>query len=81
MNPVQAARQVVAETPLMPCPFCGGAAKLEESGDNDGRETIACSVVCCEKCFATGQAFSDRIYQKHVRDLNAVSAWNLRIKP
>lgn len=56
-----------------PCPFCGGAAQLEEMPVPFGRDGVTFSVSCdTEHCF--GYASSATF----ARRSDAVRAWNIR---
>jgi len=60
------------KTELLPCPFCGGPAALENrsKSEHERRITVGCSN---EKCFA----YMPLVY--FARKAEAIAAWNRRI--
>lgn len=64
---------------LKPCPFCGGKAKLRATTTRTYPNHCKhyCYYCYCEKCFATGQSFSD--YDDDGSSVfKAIEAWNRR---
>lgn len=62
---------------LKPCPFCGGKAKLHATTTRTYPNH--CKHYCyCEKCYATGQSFSD-FEDDGSSVFKAVEAWNRRV--
>ena len=61
---------------LKPCPFCGGEAKIyaTTTGPFPNHAKHYCY---CEKCFASGQSFSD-FTNDGSSVFDAIEAWNRR---
>ena len=61
---------------LKPCPFCGGEAKIyaTTTGTFPNHAKHYCY---CEKCFASGQSFSD-FTNDGSSVFDAIEAWNRR---
>ena len=60
-----------ADTDLLPCPFCGGAAERIDVPGDDGTENAGGSCIQCNRCAASGALHFDR-------KENLLSSWNQR---
>jgi len=52
---------------LLPCPFCGGKPKKQETDDGG-------KYICCDYCNASTALHYDRA-------ANLIDAWNVRVAP
>lgn len=59
---------------LLPCPFCGGKAKL--NAYRASRDSEGC-IVHCTQCNVRTKEFEDAF----IPDVDAVDAWNRRTPP
>ncbi len=61
---------------LLPCPFCGGDARIEHIKTNPERSVQSPTAwrVTCTNCFARTLSISDRMFSSHDFDENPMSA-------
>jgi len=59
------------EDKLLPCPFCGGEAKLHSKRENNHSQSVLCL-----KCDIRLPVWDDEYYTS--KD-NAIKAWNTRV--
>ena len=62
----------MSEIKLLPCPFCGGSARLGIARDHTGAKRY----VYCAKCGAS--TFKKRIWQLVTWEQDAAADWNRR---
>ena len=81
MNKREAETQMTEK--LLPCPFCGGEAKItardvEPQGDPWYGENVQTFVICtnCGACL-----FDDYFHEGFADEHEAVAAWNRRAQP
>lgn len=63
---------------LLPCPFCGGEAKVSSNNMMIKGNSEMCAWVYCKKCGARTHYERRSKREHYVRD--AVNAWNARCK-
>ena len=63
---------------LLPCPFCGGIAKLYEGDDNNRRDDWSAFHVICNDCFASCSIEEDELFNLFKKEV--IRKWNYRKK-
>lgn len=69
------------EVELLPCPFCGGAARTQDDGEGDAGCYVACQSVDCFAVVGEGydlDAMPNHAFKWDDRVANAIAAWNRR---
>lgn len=63
---------------LLPCPFCGGEAKLKTARKSDGQISYDSIYVACLDCRSTGLSYTTYYNVSSNPEEEAIAAWNRR---
>lgn len=66
---------------LLPCPFCGGDAKLKTARKSDGQISYDSIYVACLNCRSTGLSYTTYYNVSSNPEEEAIAAWNRRAEP
>lgn len=68
----------MSELKLLPCPFCGGEAKLKTARESDGQISYGSIYVACLDCRSTGLSYTTYYNVSSNPEEEAIAAWNRR---